>query len=185
MRREPLLVTLLGLLCAITACRHGPAYDVASAGRSIVLTDLTIRGSPPPEEHAETVTGHVNTLLGRMERCYADHLQRRPELGGEHQLRLWVSARQVIRVTAEEPALEDEELALCIKQTLLAYRLPRGTPRGGVRVRFKLVFTPPPDGATLTCDDDGCELVACGQEDQPCCAGGLCEEGACTRARCQ
>lgn len=184
-RLGSLVALLLGAVGGLTACRGGPLRDVSSTGRSIVLTDLTIHGSPPAEEHRETVAARVNTLLGRMEPCYAGRLEQRPGVGGEHRLRLWVSAREVIRVTAEEPALEDEALASCIKEVLLAHRLPPEAPRGGAPVRFRLIFTPPPDGAVLACGADGCELVACGDEGQRCCAGAQCDGGACTAGRCR
>jgi hypothetical protein len=164
--------TALALLALIAAgCHRAPLPPSIAETRTITLTDLTLGGAPPPEQYAERLGEHVEAIVGRVERCYAERLDAGARPEGEHRLNIWVSARQVIRVTAEASTLADPALEGCIKRSLLAYPIPPEAPRGGVRVRFRLLFAPPPEGARLTCAEAGCELVRCGAEGAPSCPG--------------
>lgn len=131
------------VLALVLACNHPPVAPVTSAAGSVTATDITIGGAPPPEQFADEVVEHTNAVVELAERCYLERLEARPDVGGEHRLLVYVSAAQVIRVTVEESTLEDPVLEDCVKQEILRYELPPDAPRGGVRVRFRLVFTSP------------------------------------------
>ncbi len=131
------------LLALLVACNRPPMAPVPSATRSVVATDITLDGAPPPEDFADEVREHTDALLERAERCYADRLVERPGLAGEHALRVYVSAAQIIRVTTEASTLDDPPLEDCVKQEILRYELPPEAPRGGVFVRFRLTFSAP------------------------------------------
>ena len=120
-----------------------PVAPVTGASGGVVASDVTLGGMPPPEQFAEQVAEQTENVVALAEACYEERLEEAPGVGGEHRLHVYVSAAEVIRVTAEEPHLDDEPLALCVKEALLAYELPEGTPRGGIHVRFRLTFTPP------------------------------------------
>ncbi|MBX3275425.1 MAG: hypothetical protein KF729_34485 [Sandaracinaceae bacterium] len=134
---------LFGSLLLFAACHRPPMAAVPSASRAVTATDITFDGEPPPEDLAETVREHTDALLAPIERCYEDRLASRPALGGEHSLRVYVSAARVIRVTTETSSLDDPALEDCVKQAILRYELPPDAPRGGVFVRFRLAFSPP------------------------------------------
>lgn len=131
------------LFALVLACNRPPLAPVTSATRSVTLSDVTIGGAPPPEQLADAIVEHENAIVELAERCYGERLEAGSDVSGEHRLLVYVSAAQVIRVTTEESTLNDPVLEDCVKQALLRYELPPGTPRGGVRVRFRLAFTPP------------------------------------------
>lgn len=142
-RVAPLPSIFLAPLLLAVGCHRAPIEPVPSATHVVTATDITFDGAPPPEDFAETVREHTDALLAPIERCYVDRLRDRPALHGEHRLRVYVSAAQVIRVTTETSTLDDPPLEDCVKRSILAYELPPDAPRGGVSVRFRLTFTPP------------------------------------------
>lgn len=145
-RHERALAAALPAVLALwmlAACSRPPLAPVVSAGESVTASDLTFEGAPPPAEFADVVAEHTNAVLELAERCYADRLGARPVLAGELRLLVYVSAAQVIRVTTEDSTLDDTPLEDCVKEELLRYELPPGTPRSGVHVRFRLLFAPP------------------------------------------
>lgn len=181
----------LALLAAVASCRRAdPPPAVAPEAEApyapITLHDLTFGGRPPPERYADDVYEEADRVIDSLESCYAAALLRSASVGGAHALRLWVSARRVIRVTTESTELADDELERCVKQALLDYDLPPQVPDSGVRVRFRLVFAPPPAGAGLRCEGGACEPAPCGAPTAVCCPGGVCHgvfcrDGTCSR----
>ncbi len=131
------------LVLLLAACNRTPIAPMPSATQSVVADEITLDGEPPPDDFADVVREHTDALLERAERCYADRLAARPGVGGEHRLRVYVSAAQIIRVTTESSTLDDPPLEDCVKQRILQYELPPEAPRGGIMVRFRLRFTPP------------------------------------------
>ncbi|MCB9592395.1 MAG: hypothetical protein H6719_06665 [Sandaracinaceae bacterium] len=133
-RAVPLFAFLL------VACNRPPMAPIPSASRSVTATDITIDGAPPPEDFADVVRERTDEVLAPVEECYAERLVDRPGLEGEEQLRVYVSAAQVIRVTMQSSTLDDPILEDCVKQAILRYVLPEGSPRGGAFVEFRLIF---------------------------------------------
>ncbi len=134
------------VLLSLAACHDEPPPETPSAprpARPVELHDLTLDGSPPDEDLAPRIAAHAERLEALALACYEPRLAERPDLAGVHGVRVWVSANQVIRVTPEETTIADPELEQCVKDALLAYEIPPEAPSGGVRVRFRLVFTPP------------------------------------------
>lgn len=134
-RAAPLLALLL------IACNRPPMAPIPSASRSVTATDITVDGAPPPEDFADVVRERTDEVLEPVEHCYADRLADRPGLEGEERLRVYVSAAQVIRVTMQSSTLDDPTLEECVKQAILRYVLPEGSPRGGAFVEFRLIFS--------------------------------------------
>jgi hypothetical protein len=67
-------------------------------------------------------------------------------LHGDLRLRLWVSARQVIRVTPET-TVGDPALETCAHDRVHEFTLPPQAPEGGAQVRFTMTFVAPAGGA--------------------------------------
>ena len=106
----------------------------------VSLTDLTVDGDPPPERYRDLLATAVRPTVDPVLQCYRDRLRVRPGLEGNLRLRLWVSARRVIRATPEE-SLPDAELQACAIQHVRTFTLPPEAPEGGATVRFVLRFT--------------------------------------------
>lgn len=135
---------LVGVLAGLLAgCGGSPPAPVHSPTRTVTATDITIEGAPPPDAFADDVREHTDRVVGLAEACYAERRDAAPDLCGALRYRVYVSAARVIRVTLEETSANDEPLERCVKDALLAYELPSGTPRGGATARFVLHFTPP------------------------------------------
>lgn len=125
----------------------GEAQAVAATER-VRVEDFTVDGNPPPAEYRDLLANAVRPTLGAVERCYDQRLATNPRLGGDYRLRLWVSARQVIRATPES-SLGDTELEECARAAIRTFTLPPQAPEGGATVRFVVRFTPPPAGTVV------------------------------------
>ncbi len=112
----------------------GLTYDVQ-------LTDLTVDDQPPPGSYAGMISNAIRPTIDPILACYRERLAERPGIAGEVRLRLWVSAREVIRATQEASTLGDAALEECARQRIYQFRLPNEAPAGGAWVRFALRFT--------------------------------------------
>ena len=111
----------------------------------VQVVDFTVDGDPPPDEYRQMLADGIRPTLGEVERCYNTRLAANPRLQGDYRLRLWVSARQVIRATAET-TLGDATLEECARAAIRQFTLPPQAPDGGATVRFVVRFTAPPVG---------------------------------------
>lgn len=137
-----LAATLLGLFTSA-----GEAQVVAATER-VRVEDFTVDGNPPPAAYRDLLANAVRPTLGAVERCYDQRLAVSPRLGGDYRLRLWVSARQVIRATPES-SVGDPQLEECVRAAIRTFTLPPEAPAGGATVRFVVRFTPPPVGTVV------------------------------------
>jgi hypothetical protein len=117
--------------------------------QTVTVHDLTVDGDPPPDEYRAMLDAAIATAVVPIRTCYATELRTHPGLGGDLQLRLWVSARQVIRVTPETH-VADPALETCAHDRVHEFTLPPQAPEGGAQVRFIMTFTPPAGGTTTT-----------------------------------
>ena len=111
----------------------------------VQVTDFTVDGDPPPAEYRQILADAIRPTIGQVEQCYDRRLAVRPTLAGDFRLRLWVSARQVIRATPET-SVGDTELEECARAAIRQFTLPPQAPDGGATVRFVVRFTAPPPG---------------------------------------
>lgn len=151
----------------------------------VAIRDLTVEGRDAPSDLRSALDDQTTGVMHAFDVCYAAAQGRRGDAAGEYGLRLWVSAQQVIRVTQESATITDTELYECVKQRLLEFHLPPDSPRAGVTVRFRLVFTAPAAGTAVTCSASSCSAVACGAMGAPCCAVSTCSAGVCLDGTCQ
>lgn len=140
----------------------------------VAIHDLTVEDRDPPDYLRQTLDDNTRGVMRDFDVCYAQRQALRANLAGAIQLRLWVSAQQVIRVTPESNTVGDDELLACVKTRLLALRLPSDSPRAGATVRFTLRFTAPAAGNLVRCVDRVCSSVPCGLEGAPCCPSHAC-----------
>lgn len=111
-------------------------------------------GRRAPESFHEMLSEAVGNALTPILDCYRHRLAERPDLTGDLRLRLWVSARQVIRATPEQE-LSDEALQTCATGHVRRVRLPPAAPGAGAAVRLLLRFalgprtTEPPPGVLV------------------------------------
>jgi hypothetical protein len=130
------------------------APPALASAQTITVHDITIDDDPPPEEYRALLDAAISEHLPPIRECYVRTLATHPGLGGDLRLRLWVSARQVIRVTPES-SLGDAALETCAHDRVHEFTLPPQAPEGGARVRFVMTFvpgaaasTPPPPPST-------------------------------------
>ena len=139
-RTFPLLALLAFLISGTPA--------LASA-QTITVHDLTVDDDAPPEQYRAMLDAAIARAIVPIRACYARELATHPGLRGDLRLRLWVSARQVIRVTPEttigNPALET-----CAHDEVHRFTLPPQAPEGGAAVRFVMRFAAPAVTATPT-----------------------------------
>ncbi len=120
----------------------------ASASRAqsrprVEVLDFTFDGDPPPSSYRQMLADGIAPTITRIERCYDQRLGASQRTAGDYRLRLWVSARQVIRVTPET-SVGDTTLEECTRTAVRTFTLPPEAPSGGTTVRFVVRFTPPP-----------------------------------------
>ncbi|MCX7808124.1 MAG: hypothetical protein N2515_05920 [Deltaproteobacteria bacterium] len=128
---------LLGLLLNLVQ----PAF--AQPWGKVEIIDFTVDGHPVPPQYQNMFERGIRPTVAEIEACYARRLMERPGLGGDFRLRLWVSARQVIRVTPES-SVGDSVLEECTRAAILRFTLPPEAPEGGATVRFAVRFVPQP-----------------------------------------
>lgn len=134
----------LGCVSVLVALVAGSAS--AQGTPRVRVEEFTVDGNPPPAEYRQILADGIRPTVADIERCYERRLAVRPTLGGDFRLRLWVSAREVIRATPES-SIGDSELEECTRTAIRAFRLPPQAPAGGATVRFVVRFTPPPPGS--------------------------------------
>ena len=134
------LALALALALALPSLAHA---------QTVAVHDLTVDGNPPPDEYRQQLDAAIATSLVPIRGCYASALATHPGLHGDLRLRLWVSARQVIRVTPET-SVGDAALETCAHDRVHEFTLPPQAPEGGAQVRFTMTFTPPAGGAAIT-----------------------------------
>ncbi|GAB4199722.1 MAG: hypothetical protein OHK0013_10090 [Sandaracinaceae bacterium] len=138
---------LLGATLFCLAASRASAQAVAATER-VRVEEFTVDGNPPPAEYRDLLANAIRPTLGAVERCYDQRLAANPRLGGDYRLRLWVSARQVIRATPES-SVGDTQLEECARAAIRTFTLPPQAPEGGATVRFVVRFTPPPSGTIV------------------------------------
>lgn len=106
----------------------------------VAVTDLTVDGDAPPSQYRSMLETGLRPTLEPVLVCYRERAGRVTGLNGDLRLRLWVSARQVIRVTPET-TLSDPELQTCAIAGVRTFVLPPQAPEGGATVRLTLRFT--------------------------------------------
>jgi hypothetical protein len=143
MRTSLLLAACLGLCSSIGLGL--PDALAAQTTPRVQVTDFTVDGNPPPAEYRDILANAIRPTIGQVEQCYDRRLAVTPTLGGDFRLRLWVSARQVIRATPES-SVGDAQLEECARTAIRQFTLPPQAPEGGATVRFVVRFTPPPAG---------------------------------------
>jgi hypothetical protein len=111
----------------------------------VQVVNFTVDGDPPPDQYRQMLADGIRPTLAEVERCYNARLAVNPRLQGDFGLRLWVSARQVIRATAET-SIGDTTLEECARAAIRQFTLPPQAPEGGASVRFIVRFTAPPPG---------------------------------------
>jgi hypothetical protein len=139
MRRPLVLLALFALLT--------PA---AASAQTVTVHDLTVEDQTPPEQYRAALDAAIATTVAPIRACYVRELALHPGLSGDLRLRLWVSARQVIRVTPET-TIGDPALETCAHDEVHRFTLPPQAPEGGAAVRFVMRFTPgatPPPSTT-------------------------------------
>ncbi|MEO6954494.1 MAG: AgmX/PglI C-terminal domain-containing protein [Polyangia bacterium] len=81
----------------------------------------------------------IRSHLGAITACYETGLKRNPNLSGKIQLRFEISAiGKVTSADIENDTMKDDEVAGCIKQRVLSWRLP--APKGGGSAQFSYPF---------------------------------------------
>lgn len=121
----------------------------AEAQGRVSIENLTIDGDPPPDEYREVLAAGLRPSLLTISSCYAATLAADPTVQGDYMLRMWVSAREVIRITPESD-LGNDTLELCTRQAIYAFHLPPEVPAGGAWVRMTIRFVGPPPGTMAT-----------------------------------
>ncbi len=138
MSRSLLFSSLLALLVlAPLASAHA---------QTITVHDLTVDGDPPPDEYRAMLDAAIARSVVPIRTCYETSLRTHAGLRGDLPMRLWVSARQVIRVTLESH-VGDTTLETCAHDRVHEFTLPPQAPEGGAAVHFVMTFTP---GATTS-----------------------------------
>jgi hypothetical protein len=142
---------------AWTAALAQPAVLAAQETPRVQVTDFTVDGNPPPAAYRDLLANAIRPTLSQVEQCYERRLSVSPQVRGDYRLRLWVSARQVIRATPES-SVGDRELEECARAAIRQFTLPPQAPEGGATVRFVVRFTrrcagPRSDRADATADD--------------------------------
>jgi hypothetical protein len=123
------------------------SLPVTAHAQSVTVHDLTVDGNPPPDEYRGVLEAAIATAVVPIRACYERELGSHPGLGGDLRLRLWVSARQVIRVTPET-TVGDAALETCAHDRVHEFTLPPQAPEGGAQVRFTMTFAPGAGAAT-------------------------------------
>lgn len=107
----------------------------------VELLSLTVDDQPPPESYRSMMVNAIDPTIAPIVQCHRDRIAQGALSRGDLRLRLWVSARQVIRVTQEASTLGDAALETCAKDRIREIRLPDSAPMGGATVRFTLRFS--------------------------------------------
>lgn len=123
------------------------AFASPALAQTITVHDLTVDGDPPPDEYRALLDAAIATAVVPIRTCYAHELTTHPGLHGDLRLRLWVSARQVIRVTPET-TLGNPALETCAHDRVHEFTLPPQAPEGGAQVRFVMTFVAPATSST-------------------------------------
>lgn len=133
---------------AVTLAAVAPLPGLAHAQGRVSIENLTIDGDPPPSEYREVLATGLRPSVETIRNCYARRLAARPEVAGDYALRMWVSNREVIRITPESH-VGDDELEQCTRTAIYAFHLPPEAPAGGAWVRMTVRFVAPPPGTVV------------------------------------
>lgn len=132
---------LSSLALSIALAAHTQLAHAQTAGPRVELRDVTVDGQTPPESYRQMFAGAVDAAMAPVVQCYRDRIAAGSRAEGDLRLRLWVSARQVIRTTPESDTLRDAELVTCSRARILQVRLPDSAPESGATVRFTLRYS--------------------------------------------
>ncbi len=128
------------LSLALSLALSPSSADAQAATASVSVANLTVDGDPPPGTYRDLLRTGLQPTLGPVLECYQTALRTTPSRQGTLRLRLWVSAREVIRATEEESTLGDDTLDECARARVRLFRLPDAAPTGGASVTFTLFF---------------------------------------------
>lgn len=118
---------------------------VAFAQARVSIEDLTVDGDPPPDEYRTMLANGIRPQLEEIRTAYGRRLSERPGVAGDYRLRLWVSAREVVRITPES-SIGDPTLEQQVRDAIYRFHLPPEAPDGGAWVRFTVRFVAPTSG---------------------------------------
>jgi hypothetical protein len=130
----------LGPVLALAIALSAAPARAQDASCHVALSELTVDDQAPPDQYRDMLSEAIRPHIDPVLECYRASAVRDPRIQGILRLRLWVSARQVIRATPEESTLGDAELEQCATARIREFRLPPSAPEGGARVRFVLRF---------------------------------------------
>ena len=132
------------LLSALVLTLLAPvAHAQTATGPEVLVDQLTVDDQVPPSQYQTLLDAAIAERVAPIRTCYERRLAARSGLAGEVRLRLWVSARQVIRATQESTTLADTELETCARDEVRRFTLPPQAPEGGAAVRFRISFRVP------------------------------------------
>jgi hypothetical protein len=106
----------------------------------VTVEDVRVDGQPLPAALQPILAGPLDQTIEPIRACYRARTAQRPDLAGTLRLSMWVSNRQVIRVTQEASTLNDPQLERCVADAIRAYRLPDTAPAGGAQVQATVRF---------------------------------------------
>lgn len=120
------------------------ASTAAAQGR-VSIEELTVDGDPPPDMYRAMLVEGIRPSVEEIGAAYGRRLAERPGLSGDYRMRLWVSNREVVRITPET-SIGDETMERLAREAIYRFRLPDAAPTGGAWVRFIVRFTAPTSG---------------------------------------
>jgi len=120
------------------------ASTAAAQGR-VSIEELTVDGDPPPDMYRAMLIEGIRPSVEEIGTAYGRRLAERPGLHGDYRMRLWVSNREVVRITPET-SIGDETMERLTREAIYRFRLPDAAPTGGAWVRFIVRFTAPTSG---------------------------------------
>lgn len=130
-------ILALSVLFVFSLAGTARAQNTATAS----VAELTVDDQRPPDRYRDLLATGLQPTLRPVLQCYLDRLAQVPSAQGSLRLRLWVSARQVIRATEEASTLGDDAFDECARAAVRTFRLPDAAPEGGAAVRFTLYFS--------------------------------------------
>lgn len=135
MRTVPTLASIALLLALPAGASAQPADD-----HRVTVEDVRVDGQPLPASLQPLLQGPLETTLEPIRTCYRARTAQRPDLTGTLRLSMWVSNRQVVRVSQEASTLNDPPLERCVTDEIRGYRLPDTAPAGGAQVQGTVRF---------------------------------------------
>lgn len=128
-----LLSVCLIVAVRVDARRMAPPTDVE-------IRNILVEGRDPGQTYRAQFDAAARGTIYELSQCYQT-AQANGFRGGDYYARLWVSARQVIRVT-QLRVTGYVDLDQCTRATILRFQLPPETPASGVTVTLTVHYVP-------------------------------------------